>query len=56
MAVSQAGFVEKIIGHTDDANTEKYADPSGKKMKAMVWIFYKVSRSSRNTLVSGLAP
>jgi threonine dehydrogenase-like Zn-dependent dehydrogenase len=49
MAVSQAaGFVEKVIGHTGDANTEqnlsnpakdaeKYADPSGVKMNALVW-------------------
>jgi threonine dehydrogenase-like Zn-dependent dehydrogenase len=49
MALSQAaGFVEKLIGHTGDANTEqnlsnpskdaaKYADPSGEKMKALVW-------------------
>lgn len=49
MALSQAaGFVEKLIGHTGDAVTEqnytnpannpgKYADPSGEKMKALVW-------------------
>jgi threonine dehydrogenase-like Zn-dependent dehydrogenase len=49
MALSQAaGLVEKIIGHTGDATTEqnltnpsqdveKYADPSGEKMKALVW-------------------
>lgn len=51
MAVSQAAeFLEKIIGHTGDANTEqslsnpaedaeKYADLSDEKMKALVWIF-----------------
>ena len=49
MALSQAaGLIEKIIGHTGDATTEqnlsnpskdaaKYADPSGEKMKALVW-------------------
>ncbi|KIW79587.1 hypothetical protein Z517_06199 [Fonsecaea pedrosoi CBS 271.37] len=49
MALSQAAaVVEKIIGHTGDATTEqnltnpsrdveKYADPSGEKMKALVW-------------------
>ncbi|KAK5071524.1 hypothetical protein LTS08_004732 [Lithohypha guttulata] len=49
MAMSQAAnLVEKILGHTGDATTEqnmsnpnrdisKYADPSGEKMKALVW-------------------
>jgi hypothetical protein len=49
MALSQASnLVEKAIGHTGDAATEqnlsnpardpaKYADPSGAKMKALVW-------------------
>ena len=49
MALSQAaGLAEKFIGHTGDATTkqnltnpakdaEKYADPSGEKMKALVW-------------------
>ncbi len=49
MALSQAAnLIEKIIGHTGDATTEqnlsnpdrdpgKYADPSGEKMKALVW-------------------
>ena len=49
MALSQAaGLLEKVIGHTGDATTEqnlsnpandpgKYADPSGEKMKALVW-------------------
>ena len=49
MALSQAaGFVEKLIGHGGEAETEqnlsnpskdaeKYADPSGEKMKALVW-------------------
>jgi threonine dehydrogenase-like Zn-dependent dehydrogenase len=49
MALSQAAaVVEKIIGHTGDATTEqnltnpakdpeKYADPSGEKMKALIW-------------------
>ncbi|OAL25508.1 hypothetical protein AYO22_04827 [Fonsecaea multimorphosa] len=49
MALSQAAAaVEKMIGHTGDATTEqnlsnpskdaeKYADPSGEKMKALVW-------------------
>lgn len=52
MAVSQARFVEKIIDHPDDANTEqrlsshfkdaeKYVDPPGKKTKALFWIFYE---------------
>lgn len=48
--VSQsANLLEKAIGHTDDAITEqdlsnpdrdreKYADPSGEKMKALVWM------------------
>ena len=49
MALSQAAnLVEKLMGHTGDATTEqnltnpdrdvgKYADPSGEKMKALVW-------------------
>lgn len=49
MAMTQAAnLVEKILGHTGDATTEqnmtnpnrdisKYADPSGEKMKALVW-------------------
>lgn len=49
MALSQAAaLVEKVIGHTGDATTEqnltnpskdisRYADPSGEKMKALVW-------------------
>lgn len=49
MALSQAAnLVEKGLGHTGDATTEqnlsnpdrdvsKYADPSGEKMKALVW-------------------
>lgn len=49
MALSQAAAkVEQAIGHTGDATTEqnltnpakdpsKYADPSGEKMKALVW-------------------
>ena len=49
MAMSQAAaLVEKVVGHTGDATTEqnltnpnkdpgKYADPSGEKMKALVW-------------------
>lgn len=49
MAMSQAAnLVEKLTGHTGDATTEqnltnpdrdvgKYADPSGEKMKALVW-------------------
>ncbi|KAI1615870.1 alcohol dehydrogenase [Exophiala viscosa] len=49
MALSQAAaLVEKIIGHGGEATTEqnlsnpskdpsKYADPSGEKMKALVW-------------------
>src|SRR6201996_7532687 len=49
MALSQAALlVENLIGHTGDATTEqnlsnpskdaeKYADPSGEKMKALVW-------------------
>lgn len=50
MALSQAAAVlEKVIGHGDNATTEqditnpsrdraKYADPSGEKMKALVWM------------------
>jgi threonine dehydrogenase-like Zn-dependent dehydrogenase len=49
MALSQAAaVVEKVVGHTGDATTEqnltnpsqdvsKYADPSGEKMKALIW-------------------
>lgn len=49
MALSQAAAqLEKVIGHGDNAateqnltnpdrNREKYADPSGEKMKALVW-------------------
>ena len=49
MAMSQAAnLLEKALGHTGDATTEqnvsnpnrdieKYADPSGEKMKALVW-------------------
>ena len=49
MALSQAAaYLEKAIGHGNNANTEqdltnpskdaeKYADPSGEKMKALVW-------------------
>ena len=49
MALSQAAaLVEKAVGHTGDATTEqnltnpaqdvsKYADPSGEKMKALIW-------------------
>lgn len=50
MAMSQAAFAaEKAIGHGEDATTEqdisnpaldraRYADPSGEKMKALVWM------------------
>lgn len=51
MALASQGtnLLEKAIGHTDDAVTEqnltnpdrdreKYADPSGEKMKALVWM------------------
>lgn len=49
MALSQAAAgLEKVVGHTGDATTEqnlsnpskdagKYADPSGEKMKALIW-------------------
>lgn len=49
MAVSQAtNVVEKAMGHLEggateqdmtnpDRDREKYADPSGEKMKALVW-------------------
>ena len=49
MALSQAtALLEKAIGHGDNAATkqdisnpaidrQKYADPSGEKMKALVW-------------------
>ena len=50
MAMSQAANLgEKAMGHTGDAQTEQnmtnpardreqYADPSGEKMKALVWM------------------
>jgi hypothetical protein len=50
MALSQsAALAEKVIGHGSNATTEqdvtnpgrdraKYADPSGEKMKALVWM------------------
>ena len=50
MAVSQAAAgLEKVLGHGDSATTEqditspgrdrqKYADPSGEMMKALVWM------------------
>lgn len=50
MAMSQgANLVEKAMGHGDNAVTEqnltnpardreKYGDPSGEKMKALVWM------------------
>ena len=50
MAMSQAAnYAEKAMGHTGDATTEqnltnpgrdreKYADPSGETMKALVWM------------------
>lgn len=50
MALSQAAAgVEKLLGHGDNAITEqdisnpardrqKYADPSGETMKALVWM------------------
>lgn len=50
MALSQAAnLVEKVLGHGDNAVTEqnmtnpgrdreKYGDPSGEKMKALVWM------------------
>ena len=49
MALSQAAnLAEKAVGHTGDATTEqnltnpardrqKYADPSGATMKALIW-------------------
>ena len=49
MAASQAAaYLEKAVGHGDNATTEqdvtnpardrqKYGDPSGEKMKALVW-------------------
>ena len=49
MAMSQAAnLAEKFLGHNDNAQTEqnvtnparereKYADPSGEKMKALTW-------------------
>lgn len=49
MAASQAAaFLEKAVGHGDNATTEqdvsnpardrqKYGDPSGETMKALVW-------------------
>ena len=50
MALSQAAnYIEKALGHGDNATTEqnmtnperdrqKYADPSGEKMKALAWM------------------
>lgn len=50
MALAQATYlVEKALGHDNNATTEqditnpgldraKYADPSGEKMKALVWL------------------
>jgi len=50
MALAQATYlVEKALGHGNNATTEqditnpgldraKYADPSGEKMKALVWL------------------
>lgn len=50
MALSQAAFsAEKFLGHNDNNTTEqditnpgidrqKYADPSGEMMKALVWL------------------
>jgi len=50
MSFSQVtGFVEKALGHKENAITEqdisnpaqmreKYADPSGEKMKALLWM------------------
>lgn len=50
MATAQAAFkLEQALGHRDNAITEqdisnpaidraKYADPSGEKMKALVWM------------------
>ncbi len=50
MATSQAAaLIEKALGHGDNATTaqdvtnpaqdpQKYADPSGEKMKALVWM------------------
>lgn len=50
MATSQAVFLaEKALGHGDNAATEqdvtnpaqdrqKYGDPSGEKMKALIWM------------------
>lgn len=50
MATSQgASLAEKALGHGDNATTEqdvtnpardrqKYGDPSGEKMKALVWL------------------
>ena len=50
MALSQAAYAaEKLMGHGDNALTEqditnpgldrqKYADPSGELMKALVWL------------------
>ena len=50
MAMAQAAnLVEKVLGHQENAvteqnmtnaarNREKYADPSGEKMKALVWM------------------
>ena len=50
MAMTQAAnYVEKAVGHGDNAVTEqdvtnpgrdreKYADPSGEKMKALCWM------------------
>ena len=62
MAMSQAAnYVEKAVGHGDNANTEqnmtnperdrqKYADPSGEKMKALAWMGKNEVQVSRWTL------
>ena len=65
MALSQAAnVVERIIGHGGDATTEqnlsnpnrdpkKYADPSGAKMKALVWAGKNTVKFSNLTRLVG---
>ena len=64
MATSQAAYqAEKAIGHGDNAATEqdvtnpakdrqKYGDPSGEKMKALVWMGKNSVKVGRCSLVT----
>jgi hypothetical protein len=62
MALSQAtAKLEKVIGHDDNAQTaqdisnpavdrSKYADPSGEKMKALLWMGKNTVQLRKNYL------